>query len=171
MLKNKAVSPTGLKEMFKTPKAKSLKAKSPQAVSPKAKSPRAKSPKTATPRAKSPKTATPRPKSPKAATPKTKSPAGTPMSAETPHSLFSDLPDTPSGPGEMAVSPLNNSTPVASPRLSGMKRLFAQSKLTKSPESPLGIKDMMKVRNYSIIFRKYLIKDALTCKSNGFYCF
>lgn len=157
--------------MFKTPKAKSLKAKSPQAVSPKAKSPRAKSPKASTPRAKSPKTTTPRPKSPKAATPKTKSPAGTPMSAETPHSLFSDLPDTPSGPGEMAVSPLNNSTPVASPRLSGMKRLFAQSKLTKSPESPLGIKDMMKVRNYSIIFRKYLIKDALTCKSNGFYCF
>lgn len=97
-MKNNAVSPSGVKDLFKTPKAKS-----PKGVSPKARSPA----------------------------------VATPMSAGTPHSLFSDIPDTPNGPGEMAVSPLNNSIAAASPRLSGMKRLFAQPKGAKSPASHL----------------------------------
>lgn len=106
-MKNNAVSPSGVKDLFKTPKAKS-----PKGVSHKARSPA----------------------------------VATPMSAGTPHSLFSDIPDTPNGPGEMAVSPLNNSIAAASPRLSGMKRLFAQPKGAKSPASPLGIDRMMKVK-------------------------
>jgi hypothetical protein len=35
---------------------------------------------------------------------RTPSPASTPEFSETPHSLYSDIPETPNGPGEMMVN-------------------------------------------------------------------
>lgn len=94
---------------------------------------------------------------------RTPSPASTQEFSETPHSLYSDIPETPDGPGEMMVSPISSvKKKSATPKLGGVKNLFNQIKrrseaklggvkqlLTtpkqKSPASPSGVKEMFMV--------------------------
>lgn len=95
----------------------------------------------------------------------TPSPGNPSITSDTPHSLYSDLPETPTGPGEMIVSPLSATKrkSVHTPKMSGLKTLFSQSKHTsevkgggikqllatpkqlKPPASPTGVKEMFQV--------------------------
>ena len=89
---------------------------------------------------------TPKGKTPKAKTP---TPGSAASSVATPHSLYSDIPDTPNGPGEMMVSPMSASfsskrKSVATPKLIGVKQLFSRKSPKSNVVSPAGLQRIMK---------------------------
>jgi len=75
---------------------------------------------------------------------RTPSPASTPEFSETPHSLYSDIPETPNGPGEMMVSPISSvkKKSAATPKLGGVKNLFKQTKRRSEPKLG-GVKQLL----------------------------